>query len=159
MDIDFIYKIHLHISYEPLKTNILIIPSWLRAGWVEWVEQLFQDERNKDKKPRGDPAANEQRDSLLKPRRHWLLPRCELRPWLNWVITKTISVDCVMGDWTAWSSCSKTCNDQGSRIRSREIIQARRNGGRPCPSEPVEKYDCNKEHCPSRCRVTNALWV
>ena len=66
-----------------------------------------------------------------------------------------ISVDCVMGDWTEWSSCSKTCNDDGQRMRSREILQARRNGGRPCPSEPVEKYDCNKEHCPSRCRVTN----
>ena len=62
-----------------------------------------------------------------------------------------------MGDWTAWSSCSKTCNDQGSRIRSREIIQARRNGGRPCPSEPEERRNCNKDHCPGRCDSKSCL--
>ena len=63
---------------------------------------------------------------------------------------QTISVDCVMGDWTDWSSCSKTCNDHGSRMRSREIIQPRMNGGRKCPSQPEERRDCNKDYCPGR---------
>ena len=63
-------------------------------------------------------------------------------------LMQTSSVDCVMGDWTKWSSCSKSCNDYGFQKRSREIIHAQQNGGRPCPSEPEEKSDCNKDPCP-----------
>ena len=69
---------------------------------------------------------------------------------------QTISVDCVMGDWSEWSSCSKTCNDHGIAMRSREIIQAQRNGGRPCPTKPEEKYECNKEPCPGTASPVDA---
>ena len=71
---------------------------------------------------------------------------------------QTISVDCVMSGWTEWSSCSKTCNDQGSQMRSREITQAQMNGGLPCPTESEER-NCNREHCPGRCGSEPRLLV
>ena len=57
-----------------------------------------------------------------------------------------VSVDCVLEEWSSWSSCSKSCNE-GFRGRTRNILQQAEGGGLPC----VDRHDvqsCNSGHCP-----------
>ena len=55
------------------------------------------------------------------------------------------SVDCKVGDWKPWDECSATC-DNGTKTRSREVVQEPMNGGATCPSlEETEK--CNIDRC------------
>ncbi|XP_071237172.1 somatomedin-B and thrombospondin type-1 domain-containing protein [Salvelinus alpinus] len=42
------------------------------------------------------------------------------------------AVSCVLSEWTAWSGCGEPCRAT-VRIRSREVLQEPRNGGKPCP--------------------------
>ena len=47
------------------------------------------------------------------------------------------SVDCVMGGWTEWSTCSKT---SGTKTRSRDVIQEPMNNGIPCSKRNDTNY-------------------
>ena len=55
-------------------------------------------------------------------------------------------VDCVLEEWSSWSSCSESCSE-GFRGRSRNIVQQAEGGGLPC----ADRHDyqrCNSTaHC------------
>ena len=55
------------------------------------------------------------------------------------------SVDCKVGDWKPWDECSATC-DNGTKTRSREVVQEPMNGGATCPSLE-ETETCNIGQC------------
>lgn len=42
------------------------------------------------------------------------------------------AIDCVVGSWGPWSSCTSPCG-VGSTERSRQVSVPPRNGGTPCP--------------------------
>lgn len=42
------------------------------------------------------------------------------------------AIDCVVGSWGPWSSCTSSCG-VGSTERSRQVLVPPRNGGTPCP--------------------------
>lgn len=49
--------------------------------------------------------------------------------------------DCVLSEWSDWSSCSATCN--GNQKRQRSIIQHGRSGGVLCDGDIHETQPCN----------------
>jgi len=58
-------------------------------------------------------------------------------------------VDCVMGDWSGWSSCSKDCGG-GVMTRSRVPVTESENGGMTC-GEATDPQQCNVESCDTPC--------
>jgi uncharacterized protein YegL len=58
-------------------------------------------------------------------------------------------VDCVMGDWSGWSSCSKDCGG-GVMTRSRIPLTEEENGGESC-GETSDPQQCNVESCDRPC--------
>ena len=60
--------------------------------------------------------------------------------------TGAIPVNCEVGEWGEWSTCSAEC-DGGFRSRSREITVPAENGGADCPSLWKEE-GCNEDACP-----------
>ncbi|XP_015415776.1 PREDICTED: thrombospondin type-1 domain-containing protein 7B-like, partial [Myotis davidii] len=61
-------------------------------------------------------------------------------------------MDCVVGEWTEWSSCSQSCsnkNSDGKQTRSRTILALAGEGGKPCPpSQALQEYrSCNDHSC------------
>ena len=69
-------------------------------------------------------------------------------------------VDCKLGDWTAWSSCSATCG-KGTRHSVRDVEQEAQSGGKSCdngfqPSTELltlqrRSESCELESCPRKC--------
>uniref|UniRef100_A0A8C5A8R5 Thrombospondin, type I, domain containing 7Ab n=1 Tax=Gadus morhua TaxID=8049 RepID=A0A8C5A8R5_GADMO len=63
------------------------------------------------------------------------------------------SRDCVLSDWTPWSSCSQTCSSktiEGKQMRTRSILAYNAGeGGAPCPncSALQEVRNCNEHAC------------
>uniref|UniRef100_A0A8C3XB83 Thrombospondin type-1 domain-containing protein 7B n=1 Tax=Catagonus wagneri TaxID=51154 RepID=A0A8C3XB83_9CETA len=61
-------------------------------------------------------------------------------------------MDCVLSEWTEWSSCSQSCsnkNSDGKQSRSRMILALAGEGGNPCPpSQTLQEYrSCNDHSC------------
>jgi len=58
-----------------------------------------------------------------------------------------VPVDCVIGEWTAWSACTCDCNGATSRTRHVETYPA--HGGKGCEGSLKEITYCNTgpEHC------------
>ncbi|XP_005315890.2 thrombospondin type-1 domain-containing protein 7B isoform X1 [Ictidomys tridecemlineatus] len=61
-------------------------------------------------------------------------------------------MDCVVSEWTVWSSCSQSCsnkNSDGKQTRSRSILALAGEGGKPCPpSQALQEYRvCNDHPC------------
>lgn len=59
--------------------------------------------------------------------------------------------DCVVGSWSEWSQCTKTCGG-GQHVRLRGVHQAARHGGLPCDEDlavtrPCATQPCQKEVC------------
>merc|ERR1712113_922094 len=54
--------------------------------------------------------------------------------------------DCTWGDWGAWSQCSKTCGQGGTRSKSRVKTIAEIGGG-SCNGQPNETENCNESSC------------
>ena len=56
-------------------------------------------------------------------------------------------VDCVMGEWSEWSSCTAACGLNGKIERSRPVILSEQNGGRKCPDgtqfRPCDSIPCS----------------
>ena len=58
-------------------------------------------------------------------------------------------VDCVWGDYSAWTACTKTCGT-GKQYKFRAVQIYEANGGLGCDAnENVAEQDCNTESCPS----------
>jgi len=54
--------------------------------------------------------------------------------------------DCLVGSWSSWSVCSRTCGG-GIHVRKRTTIREARLGGKPCSEHLEEVEDCSTEHC------------
>ncbi|CAK8681955.1 unnamed protein product [Clavelina lepadiformis] len=65
-------------------------------------------------------------------------------------------VDCNVSDWSSWSNCSHSCGN-GTRERSRYIIQESLHGGTPCPTneELAENTTCKLKECPVDCNISD----
>ena len=56
--------------------------------------------------------------------------------------------DCAYNEWAKWSSCSKTCGNDGIQTRQRVVKWEARNGGRSClEKEKTSKQPCNIKCC------------
>jgi hypothetical protein len=54
-------------------------------------------------------------------------------------------VDCVLGEWEEWSSCSEPCDD-GVKMRTRPVLTPAQYGGAVCP-DTSETSVCNNGSC------------
>lgn len=59
--------------------------------------------------------------------------------------TQPCPVDCVVGPWSEWGSCSATCGG-GSQTRTRLVLTHAAFGGAPCPMLS-ETQSCNEQAC------------
>jgi hypothetical protein len=56
-------------------------------------------------------------------------------------------VDCVLGEWSDWSSCTASCGG-GEHQRHRAVMSEPRHGGLPCDTDTlVEAEACNSKPC------------
>ncbi|MBU38166.1 MAG: hypothetical protein CMA59_01430, partial [Euryarchaeota archaeon] len=65
-------------------------------------------------------------------------------------------VDCVAGEWTAWSACTATCGEasSGSQERTREVQSPEQHGGADCGSLHESRDECpDIPACPIDCVV------
>lgn len=60
---------------------------------------------------------------------------------------------CVVGQWSSWSQCSKTCG-VGSMTRVRRHFAGGAGGQRPCKVPEKQIQPCNKKGCPADCKMT-----
>lgn len=60
-------------------------------------------------------------------------------------------VDCRFSDWSAFTTCSQTCNG-GMSSRSRSVVTPSSNGGLPCVGDKNEDKSCNTQACPVDCQ-------
>ena len=56
------------------------------------------------------------------------------------------AVNCQVGSWTSWSSCSHQCGTSGTQTRTRQQTQAASCGG-TCPYTLRETQACNRGNC------------
>ena len=56
------------------------------------------------------------------------------------------SVNCQVGVWTSWSSCSHQCGTSGTQARTRQQTHAASCGG-TCPYHLRETQACNRDGC------------
>ena len=69
---------------------------------------------------------------------------------LNTTQRRACPVDCVMSDWSDWSSCNLTCGG-ATQTRSRNIIYPSLNGGIGCDNVTSQSQSCNTQNCPVNC--------
>lgn len=62
--------------------------------------------------------------------------------------------DCVLGLWSEWSACDKTCGG-GERSRKRAIVTEQQSGGQPCTGMLKDVDVCGGETClaPTNCVI------
>ena len=56
------------------------------------------------------------------------------------------AVNCKVGSWTSWGSCSHQCGTSGTQTRTRQQTQAASCGG-TCPYTLRETQACNRDNC------------
>jgi len=66
--------------------------------------------------------------------------------------THACPIDCQVGDFEPWGTCSQTCGG-GVQERSRSITTVDQHGGASCPSLS-ESQSCNTHACPVDCAVS-----
>eukprot|EP00929_Paragymnodinium_shiwhaense_P121881 TRINITY_DN942_c0_g1_i1.p1 TRINITY_DN942_c0_g1~~TRINITY_DN942_c0_g1_i1.p1 ORF type:complete len:1559 (-),score=404.24 TRINITY_DN942_c0_g1_i1:474-5150(-) len=66
-------------------------------------------------------------------------------------------VDCVLGDWGQFTTCSATCGG-GSHTRTREIVRQPTNGGRGCNGALSVILPCNESPCDTGCQAQDCKW-
>jgi hypothetical protein len=62
--------------------------------------------------------------------------------------------NCVISDWTPWSSCSTSCGG-GTQTQTRRIISPPTGNGIPCPTDLSRTQACNTQACPIDCVVSD----
>ena len=68
--------------------------------------------------------------------------------------TAILAVDCTIGTWASWATCSVTCAG-GTASRTRSVLRPTAGSGAVCP-ETLTASPCNTEVCPVAC-VTRVL--
>jgi len=58
-----------------------------------------------------------------------------------------VAVDCVLGVFSDWTACSKSCGS-GLQTRTRQIITAPKHGGAACDGALKEVQGCADFECP-----------
>lgn len=56
------------------------------------------------------------------------------------------NLDCVMGDWSAWSPCTQSCGPDALQQRSRAVLTRARGRGRACGPRLERRY-CTLPPC------------
>ena len=56
------------------------------------------------------------------------------------------AVNCQVGSWTSWSSCSRQCGTSGTQARTRPLQVAASCGG-TCHYNLLETQACNRDNC------------
>eukprot|EP00933_Yihiella_yeosuensis_P079036 TRINITY_DN9111_c0_g10_i1.p1 TRINITY_DN9111_c0_g10~~TRINITY_DN9111_c0_g10_i1.p1 ORF type:complete len:1252 (+),score=222.05 TRINITY_DN9111_c0_g10_i1:165-3920(+) len=59
--------------------------------------------------------------------------------------------DCVWGNWSDWSVCTRSCG-KGTARRFRDIAVTMKNGGKPCAGSENDEKKCNEQDCPVDCQ-------
>jgi len=60
-------------------------------------------------------------------------------------------VDCLLGEWEGWGSCSKSC-DGGTQERNREVMRHAENDGAAC-GDTIQTRMCNEMACDRDCTL------
>merc|ERR1719387_378211 len=60
-------------------------------------------------------------------------------------------IDCVVGEWSEYSACSKDCGG-GVEVRSRPVFTDAEHGGEPC-GDLTEQNECNVDACDRPCEL------
>jgi hypothetical protein len=74
---------------------------------------------------------------------------------INPLPTTLPPVNCVVNDWSSWSTCSANCGG-GTQTRTRNVITPAQNGGNSCPVLS-ETQPCNTEQCVIQSPPVNCL--
>ena len=61
--------------------------------------------------------------------------------------TEPCPVECVLGDWDEWASCTASCAG-GTKTRERAVVTAAQHGGDEC-GNTTETIPCNLFACPT----------
>merc|ERR1712183_188278 len=69
---------------------------------------------------------------------------------------KKCEVDCVLGDWSGFSKCTKECEGPGLQTRNRNIVVRPKNGGQAC-DVGMESQSCGEGSCDADCEL--AQWT
>ena len=77
------------------------------------------------------------------------LSKCDLATKVGSCNTMPCSVDCMMGDWGAWSTCTAQCG-LGQQSRRRSVVTLGSGLGKACGSS-AETRECAVAPCPQQC--------
>ncbi|CAD7936457.1 unnamed protein product [Amoebophrya sp. A120] len=80
-------------------------------------------------------------DGSLKEIKSCNVDNCNIKP-----TTPAPSVDCALGSWSDWTSCSVTCGG-GEQTRNRIVFTQPKYGGKICSGDLKEIRGCNTEVC------------
>ena len=69
--------------------------------------------------------------------------------------TAACPVDCAVGAWISWSTCTRTCGT-GTQSRTRPVTRPAEFGGKPCVAV-AETQNCNTSVCPVDC--VHSAWT
>ncbi|CAD7922583.1 unnamed protein product [Amoebophrya sp. A120] len=65
--------------------------------------------------------------------------------------------DCVLSEWSSWSSCSKDCGG-GQKNRTRVVVTEAAHLGKPCSGSLVETEACNDAACVAKRDCELSYW-
>jgi len=70
---------------------------------------------------------------------------------------KGSAVDCLLGNWSHWSSCDADCG-WGEKSQSRLVLREPANGGLECDGTLKSITSCKVRECPVKCKPVDCAW-